>query len=321
MSALYVSSISENAGKTMLCAGLGKYWLGSGKKVGYLKLVTPEEKEKPTGAGGDDAFIQRLLGLTEPPGLAKGAPNDVKGAYNLAAQGKDVVIVEGLPLSASKSIIESLDAKVVIVHDYSTQLSTSIAESKKLGKRLLGIVLNKVPRNKISLIKNQSTGELAQAGIKLIGIIPEDRILMTLTVGELAEALQGKILNDADKSGELVENVMLGALAFDSGLPYFNRKNNKAVILKSDRADIQLAALQTSLRCMVISGGTPPLHTVAQQAAAKKVPLIAAGADIKGLVTALEKVISGSKFNQEKKLPRLMEIMQQSLDLKAIAAF
>jgi BioD-like phosphotransacetylase family protein len=282
----------------MLCAGLGKYWLDSGKKVGYLKLVTPEEKGKPAGADEDDAFIQRLF-AERISGMLRSAVTS--RSYDLAARDKDIVIVEGL-LNASKHI-ESLNAKVVIIHDYATQLSASIAEGKKLASRLVGIVLNKVPRNKIGMMQNQSAVELIQADIKLLGIIPEDRTLMTLTVGELAEALQGKILNDSDKSSELVDNIMLGALAFDSGLPYFNRKNNKAVILKSDRADIQLAALQTSLRCMVLGGATPPMHTVAQQAAAKKSLLSPPAKTLRGWYLLSKRRLAGSGFARKGNYP------------------
>jgi AAA domain len=40
VAALYISSISEKAGKTLLAVGLAKTWQESGKKVGYLKLLT-----------------------------------------------------------------------------------------------------------------------------------------------------------------------------------------------------------------------------------------------------------------------------------------
>ena len=83
------------------------------------------------------------------------------------------------------------------------------------------------------------------AGIPVLGEIPEDRALLTITIGEVAAAIQGEILNNAEKSPELVENIMLGAMSVDSGLEYFGRKGNKAVIVKNDRPDLQLAALET----------------------------------------------------------------------------
>ena len=78
---------------------------------------------------------------------------------------------------------------------------------------------------------------------------------ITITVGELAEVIGGKIINHQEKSGEPVENYMLGAMVVDSGLDYFNRKKNKAAIIRQERLDMQLAALETSTICLVLSGG------------------------------------------------------------------
>jgi uncharacterized protein len=318
MAALYLTSISGNSGKTMLGAGLGKYWLDNGKKVGYFKPLATAEKGGGGSPDADAAFIKKLFGLNESAENLAGAVNDIKAAYAGAAQGKDIVIVEGLPLNVSASVIEALDAKVLVIHDYAAPLPGVIAEYKKMGKRLVGVVLNKVPRNKVSRMESQAAEALAQAGIKFLGAIPEDRLLLTLNVGELAEVLQAKILNNSDKTGELIENVMLGALAFDSGEEYFKRKNNKAVILKGERPDMQLAALQTSLRCLVLSGGAKPIPAVLQQSNVKKVPILSSNLNVQDMATAVDKAMEGRKFRQERKLPRLEEILRQALNVKLL---
>ena len=212
------------------------------------------------------------------------------------------------------------------VHDFSNQLSPAIEEYKKLGGRLLGAVVNKVPRNSVSRVKSQIVYEMAQAGINLLGLIPEDRILMTLSIGDLAEALQGKILNSADKATELIENFMMGSSTFDRGAAYYNRKNNKAVILWGERpgfrkaalANLLSGALQTSTKCIVISANGAPIPAVAQKAEAQQVPLISAPGTVPNLVTALENAMGHVKFNQEKKLPKLAEILRQSFNLELL---
>ena len=90
---------------------------------------------------------------------------------------------------------------------------------------------------------------------KAVGRTPESRAALAITVGELAEAIGGKIISHPEKSSELVENYMLGAMVVDSGLDYFNRKKNKAAIIRQERLDMQLAALETSTTCLVLSGG------------------------------------------------------------------
>ena len=142
--------------------------------------------------------------------------------------------------------------------------------------------------------------------------------MFALTVGELAEHLQGEILSTADKSDELVENLMVGAMYVDHGAEYFARKNNKAVVVKGDRPDMQMAALETSTRCLVLSGNTPPIHTVQHRAEDKKVPIIVVKDDIKTTVQGIEEALSKTRFNQEKKLPRLTEAMKQYFNYQAL---
>jgi len=196
-----------------------------------------------------------------------------------------------------------------------------LPEYKRLGRRLLGVVINKVPLSKLSFVKEQAAIQMPPAsGIQLLGIIPEDRLLYSMTIAGLAELFQGKILNNTEKSGELIENYMLGALVFDSGEEYFKRKKNKAVILKSERPDMQLAALQTSLRCMVISGPVPPIPAVTQLARIKKVPLISTSGEVMNLISTLEAAAARRKFNQEQKLPLLMNAFKGNLDLNLFDA-
>jgi len=153
----------------------------------------------------------------------------------------------------------------------------------------------------------------------VLGVIPENRLLLAITVGELAESIQGKILNNAEKSAELVENYMLGAMVVDSGLDYFGRKDNKAAIVRQDRPDMQLAALETSTQCLVLTGSSePPIYNVLQKAEARGIPIIATETGAKEIVAGLEDVITGVRLNQEKKLSRLADVVKQNLDITAI---
>jgi BioD-like phosphotransacetylase family protein len=120
-----------------------------------------------------------------------------------------------------------------------------------------------------------------------------------ITVGQLAESIGGKIISHQDKSGELVENYMLGAMVVDSGLDYFNRKKNKAAIIRQERLDMQLAALETSTTCLVLSGGNqPPSYRVHQKAASRGIPIITTEAAVDVIVARIDNLLANSKINQ-----------------------
>ena len=328
MVALYVTSSQVGAGKTAICAGLGKHLLSDGKKVGFLKPIIADNKNTTMpGADSDAVFIKHIFGLEEPvddicPVISSqnNLAGRIKQAYSQVSRGRDVVIIEGMPIEASDEIIKALDARVLIVEEYSNQSPKVVLDNsyKELGEYLLGVVLNKAPKNKVEHIYSEVSAQLGQAGVNLLGVLPEDRVLFTLTIAELAEHLKGEILNSADESSELVENIMLGAMYVDSGLDYFGRKINKAVVLRGERSDMQLAALQTSTKCLILSGDVEPVPAVLYRAEDKKVPIISAKGDTATLVTAIEDALSQSRFNQEKKLTRLTEIMGQHFNFPAL---
>jgi BioD-like phosphotransacetylase family protein len=308
---LYVVSAEESSGKTAICAGLAANLVNDGKKAGYLK---PQVAEKD-GSDSDIAFMKQILGLTD----AVNAPDVI--------QGRDVVLVEamlgpGADDTLSKDTYgaaKEMKAKAIAVEAYTGKASKYVDVYKGFGESLLGVVINKVPESQLKQVKDEATAQFGAAGINVLGVIPENRVLLAVTVGELAEKIQGKILNNAEKSAELVENFMLGALVVDSGLDYFGRKSNKAAIVRQDRPDMQLAALETSTRCLILTGSSePPVYNVLQKAEARGIPIISTEAEAQDVLASLEETLVSTRLNQEKKLSRLAEVIKKNLDIKAV---
>lgn len=307
MGIIYIVSVEEAAGKTAICAGLARNLISNGKKVGYLK---PQVAEKD-GSDSDILFMKQVTGLI-----------DVVNAPDIV-QGRDVVLVESrlgpvvdAPMTKDTcGAAREMRAKVIAVEAYPGESAKYVDVYKAFGDNLLGVVINKVPESQVNRVKAEADGVFGTAGIKVLGVIPENRGVFAITVGELAESIQGKILNSSDKANELVENYMLGALIVDSGLEYFGRKSKKAAIIRQDRPDMQLAALETATRCVIVCGSSePPMYNVIQKAEDRGIPMIATDAVITDIITSIEDALSKSRLNQEKKLPALADIVKQGID-------
>ncbi len=305
MVALLVTSSESGAGKTTICVGLGKNLADSGKKVGFLRIAASNSN--------DGAFMKSLLNLSDPIVVD---PAQIKEAYAKASAGKEVVIIEDEKLSAnSYKLAEAVDAKVIVVEGYTGKQSQMKSAYKDFGSRLLGVVMGKVPVSQVERLKKEIS---AQSGeVKVLGVVPEDRALLSPTVSEIAGVVNGKIVDGEKQLAELVENVMLGAMYVGSGLDYFGRKANKAVVLRVERPDMQLAALETSTKCMVLSGKDAPADVVLRRAKDKKVPIILTTDNVATVVTKIEAALSQPRLNNDRKLPRLAEIMKQSFDFKS----
>jgi BioD-like phosphotransacetylase family protein len=303
---LFIVSPEVAAGKTALCAGLAVNFLNDGLKVGYLK--------SPAGVDGDTAFMKQIPGL------------DIVSDVGLG--GYDIILVEGrigtiLDDEVSQAALKTaqkMKADVIAVEAYSGENTRFLNVYKGFGGSFLGIVVNKVPGSQLKRVRDETGAHLTAVGLKLLGVIPENRVLVAVTVGELAASLKGKILNHPEKSDELVENYMLGALVVDSGADYFARKARKAAIIRHDRPDMQLAALETSTSCLVLGGSEkPPIANVLFKAESCGIPIIATDASVSDIAATIEDTILKTGMNQAGKLPRLAEAVGQNLDVKALA--
>lgn len=340
MIALYLASV-EAAGKTALCAGIGRRLLEDGRKVGFLRPVRLSEANANDGYK-DTLFLKDVFGLAETvetlspialsrrdlgQSLSVGIDNfkrRLKQAYAVISPGKDVVLLEGLrelkidkvATEACYQISDILNAWVMVVLRYSRALTAlEIVEiSQRLGPKLLGVVINHVPESKIEAITKDMKTLFQKKGIKVLGVLPEDRTLLGISVGELAKSLNGEIINSPEAETEIVENIMLGAMTPDSGIDYFGRKTSKAAVIRGERADMQLAALQTSTKCLVITGNLPPLPIVLTEAETKHIPIIVVKQDTQSTVAGIEEALSQAKFNSLKKLEKFSQILDRHFD-------
>lgn len=137
-----------------------------------------------------------------------------------------------------------------------------------------------------------------------MGVLAEVQTLPEVSVADLAESLQAEILCCQESTGKLIENVMIGALSVDNGGDYFNRKENKAVVVRGDRPDVMLAALSTSTVCLIISNGNETSPQVINWAEDKDVPVLSVKQDVLTIVDEIEKAFikagSGQQAEPEK---------------------
>jgi BioD-like phosphotransacetylase family protein len=341
---LYITSM-ETTGKTTLCAGIGRKLLDRGIKVGFFIPVQLSENSNADGYE-DAAFIKEAFGLTEsseqlcPMRLsqrelwrsltdeATDFTQKLKQAYRKISRSKDIIIMEGLGnLDVDKvaaltcyTITETLEAKVIIVLHYSSALDVSkiLQICKKLGPRLLGVVINFVPKPKIEAVKQELTALFGKAGIKVLGIFPEIRSLLGVSIGELAKILDGEVLTSPEAVDDIVENVMLGAMTLDSGVEYFARKADKAAVIRGERPDMQLAALETSTKCLIITNNMKPLPAVVTQAEEKHVPIILVKQDTAATIAGIEEALTKTSFRSPRKLNMFGEVLERYFDFKAL---
>lgn len=345
MTALQIISY-EPCGKTALCAGIGKKLINGGKKVGYVKPINITGEVSKTECF-DAQFMKGVLELGEEKdqlytfhlsreelwrNLSEDADNfaaRLKSSCDRVAAGKDILIVESpgalkadqISTLACYTIAEKLDARVVLLLCYSSGFGDPeiLHVVKKLGDRLIGVVLNQVPQRKIDMVKAEVEEFFKPHGVRILGVLPESRTLLSVSVADIASAIGGEIISSKERAGELVENVMLGAMTPDSAKDYYARKQNKAVVLRSERPDMQLAALETSIKCLIVTNRKPSAPVMVK-AEDKNVPVMVVNKDISEIIAGIEQTLSEAKFQHIQKLSAFGAIMESRFDFKALTA-
>lgn len=288
-------------------------------------------------------FVRRELGLSEPVDeiapirldqeLLESAirtPTQVdhrarvKEAYQRVASDKDLVLIEGgdHPLEgslidlSSMQVVEMLDARVLSVVRYDTCRCIDTASGLRTlyGDRLLGVVINAVPRPQMRFIREVARPLLEKRGIPVLGVLPEERLLSSVSVRELVEQLDGETLCCQEGLDELVEYLMVGAMTAESAITHFRRRPNKAVITGGDRTDVMLAALETSTECLILTGGHTPEPEVLSRAREVRVPIVVVEPDTLTTVRSAEQIFGRTFVRQPRKTAHFSTILQERFD-------
>lgn len=341
-------SIEPLSGKTGILLNLGLRLQKEGVKVGYFKPVSNMPLTVAQALVDQDAvFASQVLKLKENLTdlspfvltankafmLLKGEEvteqAKVQSSWQTISEGKDIVLVEGcghvndgrLYQLSAFHLIEMLNLDAVLVLKFSNifqALDDIFVLYDRLQTKLKGVIFNWVESRHLEVLANLAIPFLEKAGIKSFGYIPRDESLLAISVEDLAKSLGGKIICGEEHQDELVETFMVGAMGQEQALKFFRRKVNKAVITGGDRADVQLAALETPTKCLVLTGNYRPATSVLAVADSKGVPVILVDMDTLTAVEKAEEVIGRLHLRSETTLKKLAEKMEQHLNLKAL---
>jgi BioD-like phosphotransacetylase family protein len=84
---------------------------------------------------------------------------------------------------------------------------------------------------------------------------------------------------------------MVGAMNVEGALKHFRAQANKAVITGGDRADIQLAALETPTKVLILTGGLYPDSSVISAAQERNVPMMVVADDTMTVVNKMDSAV------------------------------
>ncbi len=347
MKAVYLISNDSYSGKSGIGASIGLTLKEKKKKIGYMKPVGSfSDLDGKMEFDRDAYFIKEILGTNDaledicPILLNDKSIKDflkgkkihplelIKQSYESISQNKDLLILEGggsffegrLMDCSPFQIAETLEAKILLIIKHTSGfIIDEVLSAKDLaGDKLIGVIINWVVPEKIEQINNLVIPFLKKKGIKVFGLVPRDNSLLSVTVGELANYLNGEVLCAQNRLNQNVESLMVGAMGQEQALRFFKRKGNKAVITGGDRSDVQLAALETQTACLILTGNFQPSPIVLSRAEDLEVPMILVNTDTLTAVEKAEEFIGRIRVHDKSKIEKLSKILKNNVNLSSL---
>ncbi|MEX0684161.1 MAG: DRTGG domain-containing protein [Dehalococcoidia bacterium] len=223
-----------------------------------------------------------------------GADADRRTFAALSSSSGDTHIVE----LAAGDATQVAGARILVIATPETADEAS-AMARAASEALAGVILNRAPAR---------DGEAGSdyVGVAPLLVIPEDRILAAPTLAVVAAALEAETENLEENALLTLDEPVIASIAADPGQAYFDRTRASSVIVRSDKPDLQLAALNAGAECMIITGGLPLLSYVRDRVAADEIPLLTTALDTTDAVKVIEGLYGAAPFAaSEEKLKRL----------------
>ncbi len=337
MKYLLVASTEACSGKSATIIGLADRLREKGIEIGYtqpvvtgnvsdsdLQLMTkalslPSERLSPPLLVLDDArTIDRLKGvdLQDYAALLKANVEQLAG---------DTIVIEGAANLHEGSLFDlatiqvaaALDAGVLLVNRYHpvSSIEMLLSAQQQLGDRLLGCIINDIPRDRVDSVQATLVPYLEKSGIPVFGVVHRNGLLRSVTVKQLVEQLDAEIICRPDRLDLMVESLSIGAMNVNSALEYFRRGNNMAVVTGGDRADIQLAALETSTQCLILTGHLSPQPFIVSRAEDLEIPILSVDLDTLTTVEIIDRAFGRVRLQEPIKINCARELFGNHFEI------
>lgn len=301
MSSIIVASNKKKAGKTSVASALS----------GHLNLNNSKSAILNTQSGDNKSNFSEELGLEIINSSPLESDKISKFSEEIIKNSKDNVLITESSANDSKlnvEIAKKSNSKILYVASINEDLDSII---KYYGESLGGIVLNKIPRYRYEEVVNK------YSSLPFLGYIPDNRYFVSNTVDQIAEHLDGEYVFDGDGKDNLILNVLIGGIVLDWSVHYYSSKENVIALIRGDRPDLQLGAMQSggNVKSIVLTKGIKPIEYVVYEAKKQEIPLISVKSDTHETAQMISKLVGKSKFDHELKLKKMIELLSSNFDM------
>jgi uncharacterized protein len=310
---LVVGSLEAYSGKSATILGVAHQLQAQGLEIAYWKPLGDAQTDS------DLAFMAQTLNL----GPDRIGPTLLSLDSTLVQKRFAQALEEGRLFDlALPQVAEAVDGSILLVTRFHSLLVVDglLAAQQRLGDRLLGVVINDVPADAIETVNADLRPFLEAQGIPVFGVLPSSTLLQSVSVGELVYKLNAEVLCRPDRLDLMVESLTIGAMNVNSALKYFRQRHNMAVVTGGDRTDLQLAALETSTQCLILTGHIPPTKAILARAEEMEIPILSVDLDTLTTVERIDRAFGQVRLHEPVKVQCIYQMAEEHIDADRLLA-
>ena len=355
---LFVSATNQNDGKTTSSLGLVKGFSQLGKSVGFVKPVGQRYTQVDSQKIDEDSLlIWQACGLDCPP-ADKGSlvveqdftrkyldnskkmypilEKTVLDSFATAAEGKDLVVIEGTGHAGVGSIFGLCNARVAKLTGAKTVIVTlggigrpvdEVAVNRSLFERedvpVIGVIVNKVIPEKLEQTHHYLSKAFANCGLPLLGVIPYAPRLAWPTVQQVAETMSADVINGHDRLANPVAEVLIGAMTPHNAISHVRDK--MLLIVPGDRDDVVLAIVSMDLlrkdmqlSGIVFTGGLMPQPQTMDLVCRTEIPVLMVDIDTYDTASRMRDILVKIRVSDHEKIQLAENLIRDHVDLERL---
>ncbi len=352
---IFVAATRMNDGKTTTCLGLTAALQTMGLHVGYIKPIAQRIVQSGDDQVDEDTLlIEGLFNLDipisamspvaigpeftkhyleNPEVIGPQLKDRICRAFDRAAYGKDIVVVEGSGHAGVGSVFGSSNAdnarvlrsKALIVAAGGIgkpidEVALNKALFDKAGVEVVGVILNKVLPDKVEFIRDFAGRGLRKLGVPLLGVVPLQETLVYPNLDQVADETRARWIHQPTGLRR-VRRVVIGAMSARRALEYL-KVNGTLVIVPGDREDLLEAFIENdgakSLAGVLLSNGLLPNEGIIKRLTEAGIPIAAVEAESFAVTARINNMSVKTMRQDADKIPIIEKMIRESVDIPGL---
>jgi phosphate acetyltransferase len=346
---IYIASIEDHSGKSLISLGLMQNLLGKMPKVGYFRPII-EDGEPDNHTQIMLSYFDLKLTYEQVTGLTRSEAvhlintgntgeiiDTIIAKYKQIEEQSDFVLVEGTDFTGEGNLVE-LDINVLIAKNLGLpvilvgngvgktkeeltagmQLAYNSYHQKEV--QIIAIINNKILLENIE-IANEAMRTFLPNGIEAYAV-PRIGSLLNPTMKEVVHELNAKVLFGEDYLENQIGSIGVGAMQLRNYLPQI--KEDNLVITPGDRADIILGVLQANISKsypriagIILTGGLLPEEPITKliEGLSQIVPIVSVEEGTFQIANTIGDLKSNIYASNKKKIQTSIETFEHNVPI------